>query len=90
MNKSQLIDAVSQNAGLSKVDTKRAIDALIEVTKEELKKGEKISLVGFGTFSVSERSARKGLNPQTKQVIDIPAKKTPKFKAGSELCEAVK
>jgi DNA-binding protein HU-beta len=85
MNKTELINAISEKAGLSKVDSKKALDAFIETVGEEMKKGEKIALVGFGTFSVTEKAARKGINPRTKAPIDIPAKKVVKFKAGAEL-----
>ncbi len=85
MNKSELINAIAEKSGLSKVDSKKALDATLEAIGEEVKSGGKVVLVGFGTFSVSERSARKGINPRTKQPIDIPAKKTTKFKPGSEL-----
>ena len=85
MNKSELINAIAAKSGLSKVDSKKALDATLETIAEEVKAGGKVVLVGFGTFSVSERSARKGINPRTKQPIDIPAKKTTKFKPGSEL-----
>lgn len=85
MNKTELINAISEKAGLSKVDSKKALDAFIETVGEELKKGEKIALVGFGTYSVTEKAARKGLNPRTKATINIPAKKVVKFKAGAEL-----
>ncbi|MDR0333388.1 MAG: HU family DNA-binding protein [Dysgonamonadaceae bacterium] len=85
MNKTELISAVAEKSGLSKVDAKKALDATLEVIAGEVKKGEKVVLVGFGTFSVSERSARQGINPRTKEAIKIPAKKTAKFKAGAEL-----
>ena len=85
MNKSELINAIADNSGLSKVDSKKALDATLNAIAEEVKSGGKVVLVGFGTFSVSERSARKGINPRTKETIDIPAKKAVKFKAGSEL-----
>ena len=85
MNKSELVSAVAQKSGLSKVDSKKALDAVLESIGEELKNDGKVVLVGFGTFSVTERSARKGINPRTKEPIDIPAKKVVKFKAGSEL-----
>ena len=85
MNKSELINAIAAKSGLSKVDSKKALDATLETIAGEVKAGGKVVLVGFGTFSVSERSARKGINPRTKQPIDIPAKKTTKFKPGSEL-----
>lgn len=87
MNKTELINAIAEKAGLSKVDSKKALDAFIETVSDELKKGEKIALVGFGTYSVSEKAARKGINPRTKETIDIPAKKVVKFKAGSELSD---
>ena len=85
MNKSELINAIAEKSGLSKVDSKKALDATLESIAGEVKAGGKVVLVGFGTFSVSDRSARKGINPRTKQPIDIPAKKTTKFKPGSEL-----
>jgi len=87
MNKTELINAISEKAGLSKADSKKALDAFIETVSEELKSGGKIALVGFGTYSVTEKAARKGINPRTKETIDIPAKKVVKFKAGSELAE---
>ena len=85
MNKSELVSAVAQKSGLTKVDAKKALDAVLESIGEELKNDGKVVLVGFGTFSVTERSARKGINPRTKEPIDIPAKKVVRFKAGSEL-----
>ncbi len=90
MNKTEFINVVSAKSGLSKVDTKKAVDAFIETVSEELKNGGKVALLGFGAFSVSEKSARKGVNPKTKQPINIPARKSVKFKAGSELSESVK
>ncbi|HCO68842.1 MAG TPA: DNA-binding protein [Dysgonomonas sp.] len=87
MNKTELINAISEKAGLSKADSKKALDAFIETVGEELKKGGKIALVGFGTYSVTEKAARKGINPRTKQAIDIPAKKVVKFKAGADLAD---
>ena len=87
MNKSELVSAVAQKSQLSKVDAKKALDAVLESIGEELKNDGKVVLVGFGTFSVTERSARKGINPRTKEPIDIPAKKVVKFKAGSELSD---
>ncbi len=89
MNKADLINAIAQNSGLSKVDAKKAIDAFVASVTEALKSGEKVALVGFGTFSVAERSARTGVNPATKQTITIAAKKVAKFKAGAELAAAV-
>lgn len=90
MNKTQLVDAIASQAKLSKVDAKKALDAFISVTGKTLKKGDKITLVGFGTFSVVAKPKRIGRNPRTKEVITIPAKKVAKFKAGSELSELVK
>jgi DNA-binding protein HU-beta len=89
MNKAELIDAIASKAGLTKADAKKALDAFILSTTTALKKGGRVALVGFGSFSVSSRSARTGRNPQTGKEIKIPAKKVVKFKAGSELAEAV-
>lgn len=85
MNKIELISAIAEKAGCPKTQAKNMLDAFIAATTETLKKGEKLSLVGFGTFSVVERAARKGRNPQTKKEMQIPAKNVIKFKAGSEL-----
>lgn len=85
MNKSELISAMAAEAGLSKADSKKALDAFIASVTKALKNGDKVALVGFGTFSISERAARTGINPATKVQINIPAKKVAKFKAGSEL-----
>lgn len=90
MNKSELIDAIAKKANLSKADSRKALDAFMETTKTTLKKGNKIALVGFGSFDVTKRKARKGRNPQKpSEVINIPAKKVVKFSAGSELKKAV-
>ncbi len=89
MNKTQLIDAMAAEAGLTKADTKKALDAFIKVTGDALKGNDKIALVGFGSFGVSERSARTGRNPQTGKEITIAAKKVVKFKPGSELNDAI-
>lgn len=89
MNKAELIEAMASEAGLSKADAKKALDGFINATTGALKKGDKLSLVGFGTFSISERSARTGRNPQTGKEIQIAAKKVVKFKAGSELSNTV-
>lgn len=89
MNKAELISAVAAEAGLSKADAKRAIDGFITTITQTIKTGDKVALVGFGTFSVSERKARTGINPATKQPIVIPAKKIVKFKVGAELSAAV-
>jgi DNA-binding protein HU-beta len=85
MNKTELIDAVAAKAGLSKADAKKAIDAVLGSIAEAVKGGDKVTLVGFGTFSVTERGARTGRNPQTGATIEIPAKKSVKFKAGAGL-----
>lgn len=85
MNKSELISAMAAEAGLSKADSKKALDAFVASVTKALKAGEKVALVGFGTFSVTERAERIGINPATKASIKIPAKKVAKFKAGSEL-----
>lgn len=90
MNKTEFISAVSEKSGLSKVDAKKAVDAFIQTVSSELKAGGKVALLGFGSFSVTEKAARKGVNPKTKQTINIPAKKAVKFKAGSELNELIK
>ena len=90
MNKGELISAIAQASGLTKVASKKALDATIKSISDALAKGNKVTLVGFGTFSVAERAARKGVNPSTKQPIRIKAKKVAKFKAGSELADVVK
>ena len=89
MNKTELIAAIAERTELSKKDAEKALKAFVDVVAEELKKGEKIQLVGFGTFEVSERAARVGRNPQTKQEITIPASKAPKFKAGKALKDSL-
>ncbi len=89
MNKSELIDAVAEAADLSKTDSARAFDAVIDVITNALKKGDQVSLVGFGSFLVRERSARTGRNPQTGAEIQIKAAKVPAFKPGKALKEAV-
>ena len=85
MNKTELVAAMADQAGLSKKDAEKALKAFTDVVAEELKKGEKVQLVGFGTFEVSERAAREGRNPQTGETMEIKASKTPKFKAGKAL-----
>lgn len=89
MNKTELTNAIAAKAGLTKVDAKKALDATIDAITAALKEGDKVAILGFGTFSVSLREARQGINPQTKQVIEIAAKKQAKFKAGAELDAAV-
>ncbi len=90
MNKSELIDAIAEEAGLRKSDSKKALDAFIASVTKALQSGEKVSLVGFGTFSVAIKAERNGINPSTKQSITIPEKKVAKFKPGSELVDAIK
>jgi len=85
MNKSELVKAIAEKAGISQVASKAALEATLESIAGTLKKGESVQLIGFGTFSVSERSARQGKNPRTGEVLQIPAKKVAKFKAGAGL-----
>ena len=89
MNKTELVAAIAEESGLSKKDAEKALKAFTSVVEKELKKGEKIQLVGFGTFEVSERAARTGKNPRTGEQIEIAAAKTPKFKAGKALKDAL-
>ena len=89
MNKSELIDAVASAADLTKADAGRAIDATVVAITDTLSKGDSLSLIGFGTFSISERAARAGRNPRTGETIQIKAAKLPKFKAGKALKDAV-
>ncbi len=90
MNKTELINAIAEKAGLTKVDAKNALDATIEAISEALAADDKVALIGFGTFSVAEKTARTGINPRTKEKIEIPARKAVKFKAGAELADKVK
>ena len=90
MNKTELIEKVAVGANLSKADAKKALEATLDAIKNALIEGDKIQLIGFGTFSVSERPAREGINPATKEKITIAAKKVAKFKAGAELADAIK
>ncbi len=89
MNKTDLIEKIAAGAGISKVDAKKALDATVAAIKDALIAGDKVSLVGFGTFSVAKRPARQGINPLTKKPLSIPAKKVAKFKAGSDLDGAI-
>ena len=89
MNKTELVAAIAEKAGLSKKDAEGAVKAFTDTVAEQLKAGEKIQLVGFGTFEVAERAARTGKNPQTGEAIKIPASKAPKFKAGKDLKDVV-
>ena len=89
MNKTELVAAMAEQTNLSKKDAEAALKAFIDVVSEELKKGEKVQLVGFGTFEVSERAAREGRNPKTGEAMTIAASRTPKFKAGKALKDQV-
>ncbi len=89
MNKKELIESIADAADISKAAAEKALNGTLAAIAETLKKGDKVTLVGFGTFSVSKREARKGRNPQTGAEIEIPAKNIAKFKAGSKLSEAI-
>jgi DNA-binding protein HU-beta len=90
MNKQELIDAMAANAQISKAAAGKALDAFMDSVTSAMAKGDKVTLVGFGTFLVSQRASRKGRNPQTGAVIEIPATKVPKFRPGAELKSSVK
>ena len=90
MNKTQLIDAIASEAGLTKVQAREALEAMLTTTVQTLGRGEDVTLVGFGSFKVVERKARMGMNPQTKKKIEIPATKVVRFKPGSDIENAVK
>lgn len=90
MNKMELVSAIAEKSDLSKRDAEAALNAFTDIVAEELKKGEKIQLVGFGTFEVSERAERTGRNPQTGEAMVIPASKMPKFKVGKLLKDSIK
>ena len=90
MNKAQLIEAVANDAKMTKAEAKRALEAVITATSKALGKGERVALVGFGSFSVSKRAARKGRNPQNGKEIKIAAKKVVKFRAGADLAKKIK
>jgi DNA-binding protein HU-beta len=89
MNKADLVNSISEQTGLTKTKSNQVVDAITSVIAETLSKGEKVTLVGFGTFTTTDRNARKGRNPKTGEVIEIPAKRVAKFKAGSELTKNV-
>ena len=89
MNKTELVEKIAAGAGLTKVDAKKALDATLAAIKDALIAGDKVALIGFGTFGVAERPAREGVNPATKAKIKIAAKKVAKFKAGAELADAL-
>ena len=90
MNKAELVDAIASESKLTKADAQRALDAFVNATTKALKKGDRVALVGFGSFSISKRAARTGRNPQTGKEIEIAASKVPAFKAGKALKDAVK
>ena len=90
MNKTELVDAIAKKTGLTKKQAKMAVDAFIDVVKGELMQGGKVRLIGFGTFEVRKRAARKGMNPRTKQPITIPERKVPAFKPSNELKKLIK
>lgn len=90
MNKNELIAAIAEKAGLNKVQAKAALDATVEAISKALAEGDKVSLIGFGTFAVVEKGERTGINPRTKETITIAARKAVKFKQGAELTEAIK
>ena len=89
MNKAELVAAMAEKTELSKKDAEKALKAFVDVVTDELKKGEKVQLVGFGTFEVAERAAREGRNPANGEAMQIPASKAPKFKAGKALKDEV-
>lgn len=88
MNKSELIDTIAKDSDMSKADSEKVLNSILSTITEAVTAGDKVTLIGFGTFSVSERAARKGRNPQTGETLQIPAKKIVKFKAGSKLIDA--
>jgi len=90
MNKAELVEEVANQTGLTKKTSREAVDAIVSAITDSLARKEKVTLVGFGTFQVRERKARKGVNPQTRKTIQIPAKKVPKFRPGKGLREKVK
>ena len=89
MNKTELVAAIADKAEISKKDSEKALKAFVDVVTEQLKAGDKVQLVGFGTFEVSERAAREGRNPRSGEVMHIAASKAPKFKAGKALKDAI-
>ena len=89
MNKAELVEAIASDASLTKADARRALDAFVGATTKSLRSGNRVALVGFGSFSISKRKARTGRNPQTGATIQIPAKKVVRFKAGADLAKTV-
>ncbi|MDR2385048.1 MAG: HU family DNA-binding protein [Tannerella sp.] len=90
MNKTDFINAIAENAKITKVDAKKLVNAFIETVEEAIRKGEKVAILGFGSFFVVKKTARKGVNPKTKEPIDIPARRVVKFKPGAGLAKVVK
>ncbi len=90
MNKTDLVNAIAEKANLTKADAANALKATLDAIATALENDDKVALIGFGTFSVAEKAARTGFNPRTKEAIDIPARKTVKFKAGAELADKIK
>jgi len=90
MNKADLVEKIANQTGLTKKTSRKAVDAIVSAITDSLAREEKVTLVGFGTFQVTERKARRGRNPQTRESIQIPAKKVPKFKPGKSLREKIK
>lgn len=90
MNKAELVDAIAQDTGLTKVDAQAALDSFTGVVQKQLKKGDEVAITGFGKFSVTKRAARTGRNPQTGETLKVKASKAPKFSAGASLKTAVK
>ncbi|MDE6308721.1 MAG: HU family DNA-binding protein [Muribaculaceae bacterium] len=90
MNKTELVKAIADKAGLAQTDAKKALDATIATIADALAANDKVTLIGFGTFGVAEKGARTGINPRTKEKIEIPARKQVKFKAGAELTDKIK
>ena len=89
MNKAELVNSLAETTGLTKTKTNEVIDSLVSIITETLKSGKKVTLVGFGTFTTTQREARKGRNPKTGETLDIPSKRVAKFRAGSELTKSV-
>ena len=89
MNKKQMVDSLAQKSGMTKANAQKALDGVVDIISEQLKNGDQVSLLGFGTFTVAERKPRTGCNPQTGAEINIPAARVPKFKPGKNLKEAV-
>jgi DNA-binding protein HU-beta len=89
MNRAELVSNLAKKSGLTKIKTNQIIDSLLSIISESLSNGDKVTLVGFGTFTSHQRSTRKGRNPKTGEVVEVPAKRVPKFKAGTELIKSI-